>query len=224
MDNKQSLNLVPSLGKSLVGPLGNTVIDIGEVFLDTVFDEGILKEIPIIGTIASLTKAGISLRERNLAKNTYAFILGFKKQTLSEEDINNYRKRIANPKIAEKELGYALILLDKEVHYQKADILGRAYRNYVDGRITWEKFVEISESISRMFMADIDYLFRISKGTPMNFGVQEDELCCLQRLEGIGVVSEIQPYSKGSTLVLSEGYKVTSLGRCIIGILEEGFY
>ena len=75
MDNKQSLNLVPSLGKSLVGPLGNTVIDIGEVFLDTVFDEGILKEIPIIGTIASLTKAGISLRERNLAKNTYAFIL-----------------------------------------------------------------------------------------------------------------------------------------------------
>lgn len=220
MNDKQGMNLVPALQESLIEPLGDTAIDIAEVFLDTVFEDGILKDIPIIGTLAAFTKVGISLRERNLAKNTYAFILGFRKRAISTEQINKYRERMKDPKAAEKELGYALTLLDRETQYQKAVFLGRAYRAFVDEAISWDKFVELSEVISRMFMIDFKHLLRVAKGRPLNFGLREDELYGMQRLEGLGLISEIKPHVSGTTLVMDGGYKTTSLGRCLIGLTE----
>ncbi len=218
MANEQNTNLVPSLKESLLKPLGDTTIDIGEVFFDTIFQDGIIKDIPIIRTIATFTKVGLSLRERNLAKNTYAFIMGFRNKTLSTDKINSYRERLSDPKVAEKELGYALVLLDKEIHYQKAGILGKAYRAFADGDITWDEYIEISEVINRMFMIDFKHLYRIAKGSPLNYGIREEEMYGLQRLEGMGLISEIKPHVTGTTIVLNGGYKLTSLGIRIINI------
>lgn len=220
MNEKQGINLVPTLWESLVEPIGDTTKDIAEVLLDTVFEDGILKDIPIIGTIASLTKVGISLRERNLAKNTYAFIHGFRKRTISTDRINKYKERMKDPKSAERELGYVLTLLDKETQYQKGILLGRAYSTFVDAEITWEKFIEISEVISRMFMIDFTHLIRIMEGAPINFGVREDEMHGIQRLEGLGLISEIKPYVSDKAIVIGEGYKATSLGRFLVSLQE----
>lgn len=220
MKDKQGMNLVPALQESLIEPLEDTAVDIAEVFLDTVFEDGILKDIPIIGTLAAFTKVGISLRERNLAKNTYAFILGFRKRAISTGIKNKYRERMKDPKAAEKELGYALTLLDRETQYQKAVFLGRAYRAFVDEAISWDKFVELSEAISRMFMIDFKHLLRVAKGMPLNCGVREDELYGMQRLEGLGLISEIESHASGTTFVMTGGYKTTSLGRCLISLME----
>ena len=220
MKDKQGMNLVPALQESLIEPLEDTAVDIAEVFLDTVFEDGILKDIPIIGTLAAFTKVGISLRERNLAKNTYAFILGFRKRAISTERMNKYRERMKDPKAAEKELGYALTLLDRETQYQKAVFLGRAYRAFVDEAISWDKFVELSEVISRMFMIDFKHLLSVAKDTPLNFGIREDELYGMQRLEGLGLISEIKPHVSGTTFVSDGRYKTTSLGRCLISLME----
>ena len=54
MSNEHGLNLVPALRESLTDSIGDTMIDISEVFLDTIFEDGILKDIPIIGTFAGL--------------------------------------------------------------------------------------------------------------------------------------------------------------------------
>ena len=220
MNEKHGMNLVPALQESLVEPLRNTVVDIAEVLLDTVFEDGILKDVPVIGTIASFAKVGISLRERNLAKNTYAFICGFRRKAISAETVLKYQERLKDPKVAERELGYALTLLDKEAQYQKADYLGRAYRAFVEGHISWEKFVEISEAISRMFMIDFMHLIRIVKEPPINFGEHEDELCGMKRLEGLGLISAIKPYVSGSTLIMDGGYKETSLGKLLVSLME----
>lgn len=164
---------------------------------------------------------GISLRERNLAKNTYAFIRGFRRKTLSEEKIMKYRKRLNDPKTAEKELGFALVLLDRETHYEKADLLGRAYRAFVDEKMTWEKFAELAEAINRMFMIDITHLRRVAKSASFQFEDPEEEVYGMQRLEGIGLISEKKPYASNHTLFFDGGYIITSLGGLIIYLLDE---
>ncbi len=105
--------------------MADPIEDIGEIMIDSVFEDGVLKDIPIIRTIASFAKIGISLRERNLAKNSFAFICGVRSQQISEDKMEKYRKRMEDPKQAEKELGYVLILLDKETQIKKSELYGK---------------------------------------------------------------------------------------------------
>lgn len=71
-------NLIPSLKASLFNPIStsmsDSLIDIAELGLDSVLQDGVLKDVPIFGTIASLCKTGVNLRERNLIRQTAVFI------------------------------------------------------------------------------------------------------------------------------------------------------
>lgn len=62
------MNLITSLRDSIFRPMADPMIDLGEVLLDTVFEDGALKDIPIIGTIAGMAKVSVAVRERQLAK------------------------------------------------------------------------------------------------------------------------------------------------------------
>lgn len=71
-----------------------------------------------------------------------------------------------------------------------------------------------------MFMIDFKHLLSVAKDTPLNFGIREDELYGMQRLEGLGLISEIKPHVSGTTFVSDGRYKTTSLGRCLISLME----
>lgn len=54
--------------------LQSVTIDLAETFSDTLLNDGLLKDIPIIGTIVGLTKTAISLNDRLLIKKLIYFI------------------------------------------------------------------------------------------------------------------------------------------------------
>ena len=91
MPNDNKHDLIPSLRNTIVHPMTDPMEDIGEIMIDSIFEDGLLKDIPIIRTIASFAKVGVSLRERNLAKNTYAFICGLRKRQIPQDKLENYR-------------------------------------------------------------------------------------------------------------------------------------
>ena len=149
------MNLIPSFRDSIFRPMADPMMDIGEVLLDTVFEDGILKDIPIIGTIAGITKATVAIRERQLAKNTYAFIKGIREKTIPQEKLDEYRQKLEDPKKADRELGYVLLLLDREIRAEKSVILGRMYAAVVDQSISWEQFQELSEALDKIGRAHV---------------------------------------------------------------------
>lgn len=220
MYSRNNVDLVLSLRESILMPMTDPIMDVGEVLIDSVFEEGILKNIPIIGTIAGITKAGVSLRERNLAKNAYAFIMGLRKNLLDEKEKEKYRNRMEDPKIAEKELGYVLVLLDKEAQVNKAELYGKAYGLFINENILWDKFVELTEAISRMFMIDFRRLERLTIGLPLRAGVKEEELYGFHRLKGLGLIEggNVKPEISGLTIV--NQYNLTSFGKMLKELME----
>ena len=55
-------NLVASLEDSLTENLFDTVADLTEVGLDAVMDDGVLKEIPLLSTVAGIYKIGHTIK------------------------------------------------------------------------------------------------------------------------------------------------------------------
>lgn len=220
-DQEERINLVPSLKKAILEPMADPIKDLGEIMIDTVFEDGVLKDIPIIRTIAGVARIGICIRERNLAKNTFAFIYGVRSQQIPQDKMEKYRMRLENPKQAEKELGYALILLDKETQTKKAELYGKAYRAFIEEIISWDQFVELTEAISRMFMTDFRHLDRVAEGMSLQAGVREEELYGFQRLKGLGLVAEENVSATGTTLVFDRRFYLTSFGKTLWNFIES---
>ena len=124
---------------------------------------------------SSLCKVGYNLHERNLIKQTLAFITEFNSGSISQEKLDEHREKLeANPKEAEKELGRVLIILGKQVEQIQFQVLGSFYAAYIKDAISWEKFCELSEANRRMFISDYQILFEATNNNGLK--IQNREL------------------------------------------------
>ena len=217
-----SSTLIPSMKETLFDPaisnMGDSLIEIAEIGLDSVLDDGILKDIPILGSIAGLCKAGLSIRERHLIRQTAAFITSFNADTISPEKLLEYRKNLeTDPKRADRELSHVILLLDRMIEELQAKMLGKFYKSYVKGGITWEKFCELSEANSRMFISDYEILETIGrKPLKQDEVIPDKKMYQIQRLESLGLIMENR-YRPHSDNILSyqktgEKYVTSPLG------------
>lgn len=223
--------IVPSFKETLLDPaisnMGEALTDIAELGLDAVLQDGLLKDIPVFGTIAALCKTGLNLRERNFIRQTASFILSFNQDTISEDKLCAYRQELEkNPKKAEKELGRVILLLDRLLEEKQAKTLGGFYRSYVNDSISWEKFVELSEVNDRMFFGDYAELDSIArKPIKQDEEVSEKRMYIIQRLESLGLVTENRSrlYS-GNILTMPETdnrFVTTPLGGTFFSLMDR---
>jgi hypothetical protein len=196
-------------------------IDLTEIGIDSVMDEGVLSEVPIAKTIVALGKTGLALRERNMLKQTLTFIRAFNSETISDEQLQKYKDKISNNKYAEKELGRVLYLLDRNIDEAKSAILGKIYNAYVNGKIGWDRFCELSEVNERMLISDYRMLLSDEKMQYTNGNY------AISRLIALGIMVEREapnasrtgiemfcklPKSDVDSFNRSD-YQITSLGK-----------
>ena len=145
--------LVPVFGTSL---FDTSIADIGldflELGIDSVLQDGLLKDIPIVGTIVGVGKFAQNVHDRNLLRQTLAFIKEFNSGRISSKKIKKHQaKLLRNPKLMEKELGRILILLDKNLEIVKSVFEAKFYSAYVDSQISWNEFCELCDVTDRLF-------------------------------------------------------------------------
>lgn len=151
--------IVPAFEVSLLEPVFSTALDIGEVGIDSLLDDGIFKDIPIVNLVMGIGKTAQNIHERNLLQQTLNFIKSFNEKTIDEKKLKKYKEKIdKSSKIAEKELGRVLIILNNNVEVKKSQLLGKVFRAYVDENIDWNQFCDLSEAISRLFISDINLI------------------------------------------------------------------
>ena len=143
--------LVPAFKESVFDAhLSDVLGETAELGIDSVLDEGILKDIPIVSTVIGFAKTAQNIYDRNLLRQTASFIKTFNAGSISTKKLQKYRDKIdSNPQYAEKDLGRVLILLNSYVDLEKSAILAKFYRAYVEEEISWEQFGELSVNISR---------------------------------------------------------------------------
>ncbi len=155
--------IVPAFETTLFdSTLSGACVEMAELGIDSLLDDGVFKNIPIVSTLVGIGKTAQNLHDRNLLRQTIKFINTFNEKTISQEKIQKYIKHLdSNKKFAEEELGRVLITLNSNVDLKKSEILARFYRAYIEEKIRWDMFCELSEVTSRMFVSDIKLLFEV---------------------------------------------------------------
>ncbi len=180
--------IVPAFETSLLEPIFSSSFELAEIGIDSLLDSGLFRDIPIVSMIVGIGKTSQNLHDRNLLKQTLAFIKTFNEGHINEGKLNKYKTILENnTKKAEDELGRVLIILNRNVEIKKSQLLAKVFRAYVSEKIDWEQFCELSEVISRLFISDIQLLYKVFNNeiadTTQCFNYQADRLISIGLLD-----------------------------------------
>ena len=155
--------IVPAFETTLFDPtLSDACIDMAEMGIDSLLDEGVFKSIPVVSLLVGVGKTAQNIHDRNLLKQTIKFINAFNEKTIPTNKVEKYRKKLREkPQYAEEELGRIIILLNSNVEIKKSELLAKFYRAYINEEIDWPTFCELSDITSRLFISDLQLLYDI---------------------------------------------------------------
>lgn len=180
-------NFSLALKDSLFHPTADIALEFAEIGIDAVLENEALKAIPFVNSITAVCKVGLNLHERNLIKQTIAFINGFNSGTISQERLKEYQQMLnSNSKKAEKEFGRVMLLLGSNVDDIQSKVLGSFYVAYVSTNISWSKFCELSEANRRMFISDYQVLKEAADNNGLD--INDRELYQVDRLISLGML------------------------------------
>ncbi len=144
--------------ESLVSTFGkaggyDVIAKLGEVTVDAFMNEGVLRDIPIIGTLVGLGRAGVAVRDLLFVKKLQAFLVELQK--VPEEREQFVREMEVDPAVRDKVGMQLLVLLERFEELDKARLLGRAFAAYLKGVIDRSAFLRMSRAIDRCLVEDL---------------------------------------------------------------------
>lgn len=117
-----------------------------ELGLDAVLDEGVLRDIPVVGTLVALARAGVGIRDRLFAKKLLRFLLALDKAP--QEERREQIERLASDMKERQHVGEQLILLlDRMNDMRKAEILAFAFEALLREEIDRAQFQGLAQVI-----------------------------------------------------------------------------
>ena len=176
--------LTNSLDKTLKdSDLHNVTAGLSEVLIDSLIEDGIAKDIPIIGTIVGLGKVALGIRERLFLKKIIYFISELKEIPTSKrhkmiDKIDSSQKyRI---KVGEK----LLYIIEKCEDHEKSKIIAYLFSAFIEGMLTYDEFLRsasvvekiIPEDLIKFVNDDFETNALIDAGEYLNTGLVELEL------------------------------------------------
>ena len=183
--------IVPKFKDSLILDTSNIVQDYAEIGIDSILEDSLLKEIPIIKSAISVKKIIYGIADRNLLKNMAIFISELNSGNIDKKKLKKHLKTLKDPKKAEKELGRFLIILNQTFDNEKSVLYGKVYKAYINQRISWNEVVEFSEIVSRVFIQDLNVLKDLYMKKPFtvsNFTPERLNMFRIDRLYSLGIV------------------------------------
>ena len=180
--------LTEEFKNSLINNAETGLEDYLELTIDNFIEDGILKDIPIVSSIVNGLKFAKNIYDRNLLKQTLAFINELNNGTISKDKLIAYKSTIENnPKECEKELGRVLLLLNNFIDKEKSIMLAKLFKAYVRQLINWNEFCEYSEIINRLFIQDFNLLQKIYIGE-ISDTASINDIYKVERLNSLGII------------------------------------
>lgn len=152
-----------NLGVSLIGSIwedNNTrdlTAEIVETGLDIVVEEGIIKDIPVVGIFAKIFAISGAIRGRIFTKKIALFLKNATE--ISVEEKESFREKFEGNKEHRKRIGEEFILLlEKHETFEKSAILGGFFKMYIQGKNTLDDFRIFAFAIDRIYLNDLKTL------------------------------------------------------------------
>jgi hypothetical protein len=131
--------------------LGDAIFDFAEVALDHNLAEGVLKDVPIIGTLVKLAKMGQSVSEGIFIRKLGRFLSDL--NSVSIEDREHLLEQYPEGSAEEQVLGENLLLaLERLDDIKKPAILARFFSAYIGSRIDYVTFTRLARALEKFNM------------------------------------------------------------------------
>ncbi len=143
-------------------------VNYGEIGIDTIFDEVVLKEIPVLKTIVSTYKIGKTIRERHFAKKLIVFLKEFHSKEIEQEKLDEFRSRFEeDEKYRDQVMEQIAVFNDRFDDIEKSKVLANLFRSHIHDKMNWACFIEMATCLDRLFPRVLIILKKF--GTELNF-------------------------------------------------------
>ena len=206
-DTEQKLEgkLVKSFG---VKDLGDLAAEYAELGLDSILDEGLVKDIPIVRTLVSIAKIGANIRDRLYVRKIIDFLVQVGNTTQEQRQAFVDKNCVDTKKFEEA----VLLILEQADNMEKSALIGKIFKACILGKIALVDAVRLSEMVNRAFWRDLEKLVG---------GIELPENC-QQRLFMAGLCR-----LKGQPLHLDSSaefkYVMNEYGRTLTLVYKEKF-
>lgn len=219
MNNELAVALSDSLGENIL----DITSDLLEVGLDSIMEDGLLKDVPILSTAISFFKIGKSINERYNIKKLCKFINEVNKGTIDEEKREIYIAKFEGDRErTSQQLEYLMIIIQRYVEFEKPAMLAKIYLAYLDEIISWDELCAYSIVLDRFLPGDFNTLLMGNVD-----GVHYREVSgAILRLVALGLMVEHQEGTtvEGDAVFLGNSnlmyYEVTTFGKKLIDCIK----
>jgi hypothetical protein len=146
-------NFVDSIAKNELKDISS---DMSEALLDTYLSDGFFKEMPFIGTAFKTFSVFQKTQEYFFAKKIYKFL--FELKNIEEKEREDFKAKIDKDNNAQKMGEKVLLLLNQSDDIDKATIIGRLFKAYIEKRFDFETFQRATAAINKVFIGDIRHI------------------------------------------------------------------
>lgn len=155
MTKLKELNPNKKLEESIINSdLPSLAKDYAELAIDGILDDGILKGIPLVGTVVGIMKFSDSISKHLAAKKIYKFL--FQLDTISPE---LRRKKVneinSSGKYASTVGEITFELLDKMESDGKPEILGKLFKGVIEEKLDFQAYLRIAHMVRSLFYYDL---------------------------------------------------------------------
>ncbi len=148
------ISLIQTLRKSALAELAP---DFAEVALDSLIEQGPVKELPFVRSLLAFYKTQVTIRDLLLLRKIISFIREVKKDP--DADKEEFLERITSDKKQQRKVGENLILyLDRLDDLEKPVILAKLFVGFLKRSIDLETFQRLAIATDRAFIGDLKRL------------------------------------------------------------------
>ncbi len=200
--------IIDSVAKS---ELTGFAADIGEVAFDALLDDGLLHDIPVVGSVAKLFRAGASIKERIFVRKVALFLNEIADVDVSERQ--RFAAKLDQDEGSRQRAGASLtLLLDRLDDLDKPSIVGRLYRANLEERLSFGELRRFCMIVDRAHLPDLVALTRLPAG-------ERVDSISARYLHALGVVTITgEDYGTVDAIGAETWYEVNELGKSFLSI------
>lgn len=189
--------------------------DLSELVLDRLLDDGLVKDIPIVGTIFSAGKAIVGIKDRLFLKKVIYFISELSE--ISQSKRKEMIERINTSGDYKLKVGEKLLfIIERCEDHEKAAIIAKMFAAFIKEQITYEEFLRAASIIDRVMQNDLLWVLENAN----DLYLWEE----LRDLAHSGIFYVDISNQRDSDLKLPDGYELrahlTEIGEKMLSILK----
>ncbi len=217
----QKIKLVESLEGSIFDEdLKAAFIDVGEFALDSVVEvtEPLIESIPILKLLYGLAKTGANIKERFFMKNLIQFLNEFSKENVDAKVKKKFKHKHGE-EVSKNVVERIILILDRNIDDKKNSLVAKVFTAFLNEKIDFSEFKELTSVIDRMFVEDLDELQKVFEANGI---FDETEINYkTDRLASIGLFTIIRrnskDYARYEEEIDEDGDTIISIGSSITG-------